>query len=377
MGPYGNKLPTMNLWRVLVILLICSDMLLCNAQSVRDNEVRLLGGIHIGMNKAKITEPGSPSFTSTNWFATALDLGASLTHRERWGFSVIGALALNGYYFQYDKIKYNLYHQSFRAELQPWWLVPTGRGNRTKLKIGAGLGFSFQSGGSVSTSNRDLISIASAPARNSFFIAPDLTLFNFGKKNGFEIGLRYLYHLDRSAALTTTMTVGNNPTTASATNDHFGLVFRQHIGFKKNEPPPAPIQEVAFQDRENDLLTTLNAKSRRITIEVWDNAEVDGDTISVLLNDRYVLFGHALTKRKERIVIDMPSDYNILEFVAHNEGRVAPNTASCTVNAGYGKKELLIRTSNEKNTTIEINYEPKLSRTLKRYYEDHPTEKPE
>ncbi|MFZ1333709.1 MAG: hypothetical protein WAR83_16065 [Flavobacteriales bacterium] len=367
----------MNLRRVLVILLICSDMLLCNAQSVRDNEVRLLGGIHIGMNKAKITEPGSPSFTSTNWFATALDLGASLTHRERWGFSVIGALALNGYYFQYDKIKYNLYHQTFRAELQPWWLVPTGRGNRTKLKIGAGLGFSFQSGGSVSTSNRDLISIASAPARNSFFIAPDLTLFNFGKKNGIEIGLRYLYHLDRSAALTTTMTVGNNPTTASATNDHFGLVFRQHIGFKKNEPPPAPIQEVAFQDRENDLLTTLNAKSRRITIEVWDNAEVDGDTISVLLNDRYVLFGHALTKRKERIVIDMPSDYNILEFVAHNEGRVAPNTASCTVNAGYGKKELLIRTSNEKNTTIEINYEPKLSRTLKRYYEDHPAEKPE
>ena len=369
-----NKLQRMSLLRSLLFLMFAWFMLPCIAQRTRDNEVRLLTGFHLGTDKAKITVPGSPSFTSTNWLATALDLGASLTHRERWDISAIGAFAINGYNFQYDKIKYNLYHQTFRAELQPCWLVPTGRGNRTKLKIGAGLGFSFQSGGSVSSSNRDLISIASAPGRNSFFVAPDITLLNLGNKNAFEIGLRYLYHLDRSAALTTTMTVGTNPTTASATNDDFGLVFRYHIGFKKKQPPPTPVQEVAFQDRESDLLTTLTAKSHRITIEVWDNAEVDGDTISVLLNDEYVLFGHGLTKRKERIIIDLPSDHNILEFVAHNEGRVAPNTASCTVNAGYGKKKLLIRTSNKKNTTVEINYEPKLSRSLRRYYEDHPSE---
>ena len=240
------------------------------------------------------------------------------------GISAIGAFAIHGYNFQYDKIKYNLYHLTQRVELQPWWLVPTGRGNRTKLKIGAGLGSSFQSGGSVYSANRDLISVALASGRNSLFLAPDITLFNLGRKNAFEIGLRYVYHLDRSAALTTTMTVGTNSTTASATNDDLGLVFRYHIGSKKKQPPLIPVQEVAFQDRDNELLTTLKAKSHRITIEVWDNAEVDGDTISVLLNDEYVLFGHGLTKRKERIIIDLPGDHNILEFVAHNEGRVAP-----------------------------------------------------
>lgn len=364
----------MNGWRIVVVLLLIRTIFQCHAQPSRDNELRVLFGIQFGTDKAKITDPGTPSFTSTNWLALALDLGVSLTHRDRWGVSAIGVFAINGYNFQYDKIRYNLYHLTERAELQPWWLVPTGRGSRTKLKIGIGLGFSFQSGGSVSGSNRDLVSVASAPGRNSMFIAPDVSLFHFSKKNGFEIGLRYLYHLDRSAALTTTMTVGNNPTTASATNDYFGFVYRHHIGFKKKQPPPTPIREVAFEERDNDLLATLKAKSHRITIEVWDNAEVDGDTISVLLNDRYILFGHALTKRKKRIVIDLPSDYNLLEFVAHNEGRVAPNTASCAVNAGYGKQQLLIRTSNDRNTTVEINYEPTLSRKLQRYYEEHPAE---
>jgi len=55
--------------------------------------------------------------------------------------------------------------------------------------------------------------------------------------------------------------------------------------------------------------------------------------------------GHELTHRKHRLKLDLWPGNNTVRVVAHNEGRVPPNTASCRVKLGQGRKELLIRTS--------------------------------
>ena len=52
--------------------------------------------------------------------------------------------------------------------------------------------------------------------------------------------------------------------------------------------------------------------------------------------------------------MELTNTDNTLLVIAHNEGRVAPNTASCVVRKVGGQKELLIRTSQATNMAIVI-----------------------
>ena len=63
----------------------------------RDNEIRLLTGLHLGMDRAKIVSPGAAPFRTGPWFAGSLELGASVVHRNRWKIAASGAFAMNGY----------------------------------------------------------------------------------------------------------------------------------------------------------------------------------------------------------------------------------------------------------------------------------------
>jgi hypothetical protein len=45
---------------------------------------------------------------------------------------------------------------------------------------------------------------------------------------------------------------------------------------------------------------------------------------------------------------------NVLLVVAHNEGRVPPNTMSTWVRAGKGRKQLLFTTSMQRNQVLRI-----------------------
>ena len=101
----------------------------------------------------------------------------------------------------------------------------------------------------------------------------------------------------------------------------------------------------------------MSTRRDHITLDLWDNAEYDGDTISVLLNGKSVLVGHELTRRKKRVTVPIAQGNNTLLIVAHNEGRVPPNTSSCIVKRGKGREQLLIRTSQAANMAIVIEKE--------------------
>ena len=87
---------------------------------------------------------------------------------------------------------------------------------------------------------------------------------------------------------------------------------------------------------------------------LWDNAEYDGDTLSVFLNGRPVLVGHELTRKRHRLRIDLRPGENHLLVVAHNEGRVPPNTASVVVATGRGRAQLLVSTSLRRNQVVRV-----------------------
>jgi hypothetical protein len=55
--------------------------------------------------------------------------------------------------------------------------------------------------------------------------------------------------------------------------------------------------------------------------------------------------------------LDLVHGENTLLVVAHNEGRVSPNTASAFVRAGNGRQQLLIKTGEKLNAVLVIRRE--------------------
>ena len=83
-----------------------------------------------------------------------------------------------------------------------------------------------------------------------------------------------------------------------------------------------------------DKITTGIEKSYEWTsdtlkLDVWDGGKIDGDVISILMDDKPLLKGYTLTQGKKRIEIPLPghgTKYAII-IIAQNEGNEAPNTA--------------------------------------------------
>ncbi|MEO8591486.1 MAG: hypothetical protein ABI432_19045 [Flavobacteriales bacterium] len=225
------------------------------------------------------------------------------------------------------------------------------------LRFGGAFGYSFRTDDELRSTEDPFTVVTTAEQGSSPFIAPEIGFTREDDRGRIELGLRYLYHLDRSPAWTSVSTSTGGSATFTGTDDHIALVLRYHFGFNRPELPPLPLPDVDYVARLTDTLTTLPTHRDRITLVFWDNAEYDGDTISVLLNEETVLSHYELTGRKKKLRLDLRRGTNTLLVVAHNEGRVPPNTASCIVHAGRKRTQLLLRTSNRTNQAVVLQRE--------------------
>lgn len=296
---------------------------------------------------------GAP-FTTLPHFAGTLDLGASWTFRERVGITALGILAINGYDYTKGEVNYDIYHLTRRAEVRAYWQGTLNEGLRTSVRAGVGLGLAFQGSDTRDTRNGTFQGLTTAKAMQRSYLAPEVCLVKTEGRHRVEWGLRYVTHLQREVAMRTRLSDGADTTLASARHDHLAMVIRFHLGLKRPALPAPPPPAIAYGDRSTDTLTTLTANRQRITLWLWDNAERDGDTLSVIVNGGPVLSGLALTRKRHKLKVDLVPGENVLLVVAHNEGRVPPNTASARIRSGKGRRELLFSTSLQRNQALRI-----------------------
>lgn len=322
----------------------------------RDFEPRLIFGMGMSLQQANLAGSSSSAKASSfPWVGGVVELGAGVTYRDRLGLAVQGSWGLNGYLLVIDSLNNNIYHTSKRAEARLWWLIRCNDGCPSYRKIGVATGFTFQQADVLTRDEKGYQAVTAAAERIRPYIAPELGLIGSEGKDRYELTLRYVVHLDGRKAWETNVGNGTSAATYNASDNHIGLIARYHFGFKRRPSTPTPTLMVEHADRTLDTLTTLTTKRTRITLSLWDNAEFDGDTISVFLNDVPVLSGHLLTRRPKKIRVDLRRHSNTILVVAHNEGRVPPNTASCAVRRGQGREELLIRTSASHDQVLVID----------------------
>ncbi|PCH77762.1 MAG: hypothetical protein COB98_02445 [Flavobacteriaceae bacterium] len=91
-------------------------------------------------------------------------------------------------------------------------------------------------------------------------------------------------------------------------------------------------EDLTFGKKEiTSELGTITTKSKEIVIECRDHSLVDGDIISVYVNDR--LFRANIILKNNYFVIDviLKMGYNKITFLAKNQGYSGPNTAQFVV----------------------------------------------
>ena len=95
------------------------------------------------------------------------------------------------------------------------------------------------------------------------------------------------------------------------------------------EPSKAPTIEEKFLNRKKVFNREIQLEGDSVELRFYDNAEIDGDSISLFLNDQ-LIFEHIRLTEKAYIVKLAVSDLkgsNELIMVAENLGSIPPNTS--------------------------------------------------
>jgi hypothetical protein len=125
------------------------------------------------------------------------------------------------------------------------------------------------------------------------------------------------------------------------------------------KPPPVTTPAV-LKNRQNELMKSLVVKSQNVTVKLYDNGEIDDDTISVYLDKKLVLSAKRLTAAPLIIQLKMNEtdpDHELV-MVAENLGRIPPNTSLMVVEAGDQRFDVRITSTEQKNAVVRFKYQP-------------------
>jgi hypothetical protein len=124
---------------------------------------------------------------------------------------------------------------------------------------------------------------------------------------------------------------------------------------------PVSIEE-KFTARKKKIFTTIPIESDSITLSFYDNAIVDGDSVSLFLNNR-LLASHIRLSDKPynfRIATADLGDKSELTMVAENLGAIPPNTSYMVVMCGDKRYTANLASTEESSAVIRF-VQPKSS----------------
>ncbi len=112
-------------------------------------------------------------------------------------------------------------------------------------------------------------------------------------------------------------------------------------------------------DRDYQITNKVKVQNPTVRIEVWDHQMEDGDIISLILNDRWIIQNYELVKKKKVFYVELQEGRNNFILYAHNLGKYAPNTASVSVVDGDETHTIILESDLKESGALEIKYVPK------------------
>ncbi len=114
------------------------------------------------------------------------------------------------------------------------------------------------------------------------------------------------------------------------------------------------ITPFVLKNRENALVRRIETEASEIKIELYDNGEIDGDTISIYHNNALIRSHMRLSRKPISVRIDVNPDqpHHEIVMVAENLGSIPPNTSVMIITTTSNRYEVLISSSEQKNAKV-------------------------
>ena len=114
---------------------------------------------------------------------------------------------------------------------------------------------------------------------------------------------------------------------------------------------------VALQKRKSEAIQNqaLLVYEDTVTLAIYDNGEIDGDTVSIFVNDAQIVSKIGLSARAYKINIPVYRDrINKVELFAENLGKIPPNTGLMVIYTGEQRYQVFFTATLEKNAVIYL-----------------------
>ncbi len=145
----------------------------------------------------------------------------------------------------------------------------------------------------------------------------------------------------------------------------------------KNIPPPVAVVKIApknlpdniavapaidFKNRKIEIIDQLTIIADSLQFTLYDNGEVDGDTVSIIMNGKTIVSRQGLSARPFTKTIyltpDMGDSVQLIMY-AENLGTIAPNTGLMILNFDKKRREVRFSGDLSKNAAITLRRKEK------------------
>ena len=114
-------------------------------------------------------------------------------------------------------------------------------------------------------------------------------------------------------------------------------------------PPP-----VILKTRENALIRRIETEPGEVKIDLYDNGQIDGDTVSIYHNNVLIRSRQRLSQKpiSFTIGVDPSESHHEIIMVAENLGSIPPNTSVMVITTASKRYEVFISSSEQKNAKV-------------------------
>ena len=107
-------------------------------------------------------------------------------------------------------------------------------------------------------------------------------------------------------------------------------------------------------NRANPTVKHFDVEAGEVRLDLYDNGEIDGDTVSIYHNNSLAVGRTKLSQKpiNLRIAVNAANPHHELVMVAENLGSIPPNTSVMIVTAGAKRYQVMISSTEQKNAKV-------------------------
>jgi hypothetical protein len=126
------------------------------------------------------------------------------------------------------------------------------------------------------------------------------------------------------------------------------------IAVEKQNPKIIPSTPSILRTRENALARRIVTEAGQIKIDIYDNGEIDGDSVTIYHNNALVKSHMRLSDKpiSFNITVDPSQPHHEIIMVADNLGSIPPNTSMMIVTTPSDRYQVFISSDEQKNAKV-------------------------